>query len=309
MSTVINAPSARRSLGLYGKAALSFDEAVKAVDYRVTKEPLFDADGKELPSEFRGIFNANTRRPLGVAGDGYTFYQPAESLEIMRAAVETINGAKWRSVVVTHGGAHIAAFAQLRTEIKAPKRGDRVGLSFFMRDYFNQKGVHSFGLNAETLACTNGAITSESIFSMSGKHTGSLKDRIEGARLTLAMKVQDEVERLRGFVHRLDSVAMSRNEMDGFSLQLFGLKDESALSEASPQLRSKVETVRELFIRGTGNVGKSRWDAFNAVTEFTDWHGSFRTTDNASADENRFLSILGGPVMKLKDRAAELLLN
>lgn len=309
MTAILNAPSARRSLSRYGNAALSFDEAVKSLDYGISKESIYDADGTELPGEFRGIFNTKTRKPLGIAGDGYTFYQPSESLEIMRAAVETIDGAKWRSVVVTHGGAHISAFAQLKSEIKAPKRGDKVGLSFFMRDWFNQKGLHSFGVNAETLACTNGAITSESLFSMSGKHTSSLKDKIEGARVGLAVRIQDEVERLRGFVFKLDSTPMSRTEMDSFSLKLFDLRDEKDLAEASPQLRGKIESVRTLFVRGTGNVGKSRWDAFNAVTEMTDWQTSFRNTDNATADENRFLSLLGGPVLRLKDKAKELLLN
>ena len=307
-STLANV-TARRSVGAFGKAALSFNQAVASLDYSISKEPIYDADHKELAPEFRGMFNSKTRKAIGVVGSGFTYYQPAESLEIMRAAVDTVSGAKWKSVVVTHGGAHISAFAQIKAEIKAPQRGDRVGLSFFMRDSFNGTGRNVWGVSGETLACTNGMVTTDCIFAIGGKHTPSLKDRIEAVRFEIGMRIQDEVEKLRGFVYRLDSTPMSKDEMDTFTLRLFDVKDEAALADTSAQLRSKVDSVRTLFARGTGNVGQTRWDAFNAVTEFADWQTSFRTTENTSAEENRFLSILGGPVMKLKDRARELLLS
>jgi hypothetical protein len=36
----------------------------------------------------------------------------------------------------------------------------------------------------------------------------------------------------------------------------------------TPQLIRKRETIVDLFTNGTGNEGKSRWDALNAFTEF-----------------------------------------
>lgn len=303
MVTVSN----RYSVSALGRPAQSFADATRAVDYTVSKEKVYDRDGKALDG-MRGIFNAKTRQPFAVMGEGYTFYQPSESLEIMRAAVETVPGATWRSVFVAQGGAQICAFADLPGTIVAPKRGDRVALSLSFRDYFNGKGITSFSLDGLVLACTNGMTTAESIFAIGGKHTLNLKDKVERARLTLAMRIQDETEALRGFVHRLDSTPMTRGEMEAFSLRLFNVESERALDEAPAQTRAKVETVRELFVRGAGNVGQTRWDAYNAVTESTDWFGNFRASEAASATENRALSLMGGTVAKVKQRAAELLL-
>jgi hypothetical protein len=308
--TTTTTATTRRGLAKFGKATLSFEQATEAAAYTVSKEEIFDADGAALPREFRGMFHSETRKTLGVVGDGFTFYQPSESLEIMRAAVETVSGARWQSVAVGGGGATLYAFAALKTEIVAPKRGDKVGLSLFMRDGFDGTTRQSWGVAAETLACTNGALRSENLFAFSGKHTRTLRDRIEAVRLEMGMRIQDEVEKLRGFVHRLDSQEMSRAEVDAFSLALFGVANERALvDEATSQVRTKVDAVRTLFVRGTGNVGKTRWDAWNAVTEFADWQSSFRSTSAASAEENRFESMIGGTVLRLKDRAAELLLS
>ena len=307
-----HAPTARRSVMSHGTATKTFEEAVAAINYGVSKETVYDADGKALPREYRGMFNTKTREAIGVVGHGFTFYQPSESLEIMQAAVSTVSGAKWRSVISTHGGAHLCAFAELPEQMKAPNRGDLIGMNFFMRDWFNGTGRNVWGINAIVRTCTNGAIGTRCLFSIGGKHTPNLKSKVEAVRLELAMKIQDEVEKFRGFVYKLDNASMDRAEMNDFSLRLFGVDSEEALNDddiTSTQLRNKVETVRVLFDRGTGNIGKSRWDAYNAVTEFTDWHSTFRSTQSANAEENRFLSLLGGNVASLKDRAADLLVQ
>jgi fido (protein-threonine AMPylation protein) len=55
-------------------------------------------------------------------------------------------------------------------------------------------------------------------------------------------------------------------------------------------------------------VGRTRWDAFNAVTEHLDWAGTFRETE-FSREENRFESLVTGSAARVRERAMELLLN
>lgn len=339
----------RAPIHRFGKRVMSYEQAVAALDYKVTKEPiarlepilaalregklghadllrlaedcelgetsLIDPDRPEKGTRFdgvKGIFNATTGKHLGTFTDGFTFHQPEETLELVRAAVDTV-GAQWSSVAAIRGGAQLHAFATIDAEIKAPKRGDTVALAIGANDFFDGKGVFSLGLYGVVLTCTNGARRNEVKFSMRSKHCSRLADRVNAVRFEIGMKVQDAVEEMRGFVHRLDSQDMTRAEMDTFSLKLFGLDSEAQLREgdqqAAKQTREKVEAVRYLFRNGTGNVGQTRWDAYNAVTEFADWFGAFRNSANASVEENRFASMVNGGVAKLKARAEELLLN
>ena len=81
--------------------------------------------------------------------------------------------------------------------------------------------------------------------------------------------------------------------------------------------------VIELFSNGAGNKGETRWDAFNAVTEYIDHHQGAKRINNAilrdgqsvlSSDrmrrgfERRFMNnMVGGQSNNLKHSALKLL--
>ena len=302
----------RTSILNYGTNVNSLEQARAALNYGIAKEEIFDQDGKSL-GDFRGIFNTSTRRCLGIPKKGFTFIQPSESLEIMEAAVKA-SGARWKSVAATHGGGKLFAFAELpeTKSIVAPKRGDVVSIGFGLSDCFTGASALSGDVFATVLACTNGAKGRKGLFNFFKKHTPSLSEVIAGIRFNFAVAVDSAVEDFRGVVNQLDTTPMTQAEHDTFTLRLFGVADETALrSETTPtRLQNRVDDVRALFVRGQGNVGRSRWDSFNAVTEYLD-HGAatFRETEGVSRAENRFTSLVSGNAANLRAEAMELLLN
>jgi len=62
-----------------------------------------------------------------------------------------------------------------------------------------------------------------------------------------------------------------------------------------------------LFHRGTGNLGRTRWDALNGVTEYVDHSRSVRTVGGRNRAEVRMESALFGTGDTLKDKAFALL--
>jgi hypothetical protein len=73
-----------------------------------------------------------------------------------------------------------------------------------------------------------------------------------------------------------------------------------------------------LFRNGQGNIGRTRWDAFNAVTEYFDHYEGATRISNAiergqdvrKSMERRFLnSLAGGQTNIVKHKAYELLTN
>lgn len=309
----MNQSLTRIPLSRFGKSVVSFDDARNALNYRISKEPIRSVEhSDDPPSTFRGLYNANTRRMLATCKEGFTFIQPSESLEAMETAVQSV-GALWSSVASLAGGAQIYAFADLpdRT-IVAPKRGDRMGISFGYCDYFDGSGYSSFPLFGNVLQCTNGMVAREAIFSARVKHTVSMPERIAGIRFNFAMKLQNAVESMQATVTKLDETPMTRSEVNAFSLRLFGVENESALrdpKQTATRTVNKVEAIRTGFVRGTGNRGQTRWDAFNAVTEYLDWSSTFRETAGNTLAENRFSSLVAGNAASVREHALELLLN
>lgn len=303
MSNISN----RTAIFNYGKRVCSLEQARAALNYSVSKEEIFDADGQPL-GDFRGMFNSNTRRILGVVKRNFTFIQPSQSLEIMEAAVNA-TGARWTSVAALHGGASLIAFAELAdAKIVAPKRGDTVAIGFGVSDSFDGSARLSGSVFASVLACTNGMKSSKGLFGFSKKHTPSLTEVVAGIRHTFADKVNDAVAEMRGLVTQLDNTPMSQAEHDTFTLRLFGVPSETALRDGSTPSRTenRVDEVRSLFTRGAGNVGRTRWDSLNAVTEYLDWYSSFRET-GVDREENRFLSITSGNAARVREDAIALL--
>lgn len=77
-------------------------------------------------------------------------------------------------------------------------------------------------------------------------------------------------------------------------------------TERSPDGKARAQIV-ELFSRGLGNSGRSKWDALNAVTEFVDHHRRYGKTAQGDSSETRFASTLFGSGAALKQQAVSLL--
>lgn len=300
----VTGQTVRFPLAAYGTRVNSLPAAVTAVGFNLLKEPISRArDGAEIPGTV-GLFRSDDGGCVGIHGAGFTFLQPHETLETLERARQQIGG-DWCSVAVLKGGRGLSASVSLQTEVVAPKRGDKLGLSVLLLDSFDGSKRCQFKLVANVLACNNGMVTRESLFTFAEKHTSSLRDRaiaMEG-RLLESLRVQ--VQEMQETVTALDSREMSREEVVGFANRLFPAADERAVPTRVQNNRDAVVTG---FFRGAGNVGRTRWDAFNAVTEHLDWNGTFRETEH-SREDNRFESILSGSAAGVRSRALELLLN
>lgn len=294
----------RRPLSLSGKRVNSLREACEAVGFSLSQEPISrSSNGNIIPGEM-GLFRSDTGGCVGIHSPNFTFLQPCDSLGVLERARQLVGG-EWSSASAFKGGRMISGFVQIDTLIKAPRRGDSIGLSIAYFDRFDGGGKARLQLLANVLACDNGMTRSDSLVTFSEKHTGSLKDRFAALEFKLMVNLQEQIEDLRGVVNTLDSRDMVQSEVESFARALFPAQDEENVPARTASARDEVITG---FTRGAGNVGRTRWDAFNAVTEYLDHRSTFRETE-FSREENRFESIVSGTVARTRNRALELLLN
>jgi hypothetical protein len=113
----------------------------------------------------------------------------------------------------------------------------------------------------------------------------------------------EEIERAK--VQRMATIEMSTAEVSAFVGKLTGF-DTQAL-QTSTRARNQYNDIVDMFRGGTGNKGATRWDAFNAVTEYVDHARTIRVAAGRDKTEVRFESSLLGSGDAMKSKAFELL--
>ncbi len=300
----ITGQTVRKCYSRIGTPVANYAEAVARVGFNVLAEPVArHSTGLSIPNS-TGLFRSDNGVCLGIHSDRFSFVQPSESLRVLEKAREIVGG-QWVSVQANKGGRMVTGFVDVETNIKAPKRGDTVSLSLAYFDHFDGGGRACFKLSACNLTCDNGMTGQKDVMSFNEKHIGDISGRMLAVEAKLQFNFALAVENMREQIVKLDSTPMDRAEVEGFARVLFPAKDENEVSTKTENMRDAIVTG---FSRGTGNQGRTRWDAFNSVTEFLDWGSSFRETD-FSREENRFESLLTGNGAKTRERALELLLN
>ena len=78
--------------------------------------------------------------------------------------------------------------------------------------------------------------------------------------------------------------------VENFLDKLFVLPEDEG--RAKVIMKNRRDNVIALFENGAGNEGKTVWDGFNAITEWANHGSTFKETEQTSAAENRFSSIL-----------------
>jgi hypothetical protein len=294
----------RKAYSQIGQSVKSLAAAVAAVGFEIKSRSVLDSLTFAPIANKQGLFRSDNNVCLDIHSNRFAYNQPADSLAVLERA-RNIVGGEWSSVQVNKGGRMIASFIELEGKVVAPKRGDQIGLSIGHFDYFDGSNLEHFRMFANVIACNNGMTNQKALFQFSSKHIGNTSERIselEGRLQYLFVQAKDEMQNT---VSQLDNAPMSQDEMAVFVNRLFPAQDESKVPTRLANVREAISTG---FVRGTGNVGKTRFDAFNAVTEYLDWESTFKQTE-FSREENRFESLLTGKASDLRAKALELLLN
>ena len=248
-----------------------------------------------------GRYSNGNVTPLSVVGEDYGLLRDEEFFSILdgvyggRAVVETAgtlrNGRRVWSLVAREN--HSVNGDDVSTYDLWVNRHDGSGCFELHRT-----NVRVVCQNTWNTAIGNGR---NRVFGV--RHTRNIKSYIGDAlRLLSAVDTAEKVEMDK--LRRMASTPMLLSDAEAFFDTLLGVdRAQPVGTRTSNQHRELVS----LFTRGTGNKGETRFDAFNAVTEFVDHRRTFRVTGGRSADEARFETVLLGTGDAMKARAFDLL--
>jgi CRISPR/Cas system CSM-associated protein Csm2 small subunit len=90
------------------------------------------------------------------------------------------------------------------------------------------------------------------------------------------------------------------------------INKEKISTEVPKRIQKQRDELVKLFNKGTGNSGKTAFDAINALTEGKQHNevlGNYKNTDSSTPSENRFMSVMQGTAKKYTDTGFEKILE
>lgn len=296
---------------------------VKMTELRAVEFP--GEPGLVVPNT-KAVLREDTKDILGVRSDRYEPIQNAASFSFFDEVV-----GEGQAVYHTSGalgrGEKVWILAKLPHEIYI-RQDDRVDM--FMLLVNAHDGSMSFRMfftpirivcqNTFTMAVRGGQRGGGVSYRLSHLRGVNSRMQVEQARQALGL-AGDHVELFKAQAGRLAETPLAAEELEGLLqrvlpvpvkalLELPPAAPLALLAEPKPEdyatlnfsmeaLLKRREAVRVLYREGRGNNGETRWDAFNAVAEFTDYQDGW--------DAKRTNSLLFGNGAWAKQKAWDVL--
>jgi phage/plasmid-like protein (TIGR03299 family) len=306
-------------LGQLTDRQLTAEEAIKEarLDWEVEQVPVYhQAEGElqEIPDQFL-VRRKDNLRPLSIMTKKYQVIQNHETFSFADEIIGT-GQAVWDTAGSINGGRVV--FMQVELEghlfLKSNPDDKTVKKVLFVNSHDGSKAL--MGMVTPIRVCcknTMGQALKNNTNQFKIYHRKNFQSKKDEAAkiLGLASAYFDDLQ----FV--MDSLAeqqVTKSYAEGFVNALIP----SNKDDVSTRTENRRGVITNLFYNGKGNNGETKWDLYNAVTEYVDHHSNGRVTgtrldrSEAMADieqETRFERSILGSGATMKQKAMDLLLN
>ncbi len=300
-----------------------------SMTWRVIMEPVYFKDGTEVPGK-RALLREDSRGFFDIASDHYMPIQNVENADTMDALIA--NGATMETIGSLDDGKRCWALARIPGNFDVVK-GDEIKPYVLMA--WGHDGKHGVAgkLTPVRVVCNNtlqaamgyGKWKENSDFFI--RHSKNASVNIDAARDALGMvakQIEDTTELFRALANR----PLTQTESTDYVSQVFpypaSVRAESTeetlarlmgnpvgeLEKAARDAMGRVDEVRGIIVRlmGEGKGAEyapgTAWNAYNAVTEYTDHVYPVLQSGQVSTVKQQ--AVLFGATARVKDRALSL---
>ena len=307
-------------IGVDISQANSFDEVMKTAgfDFDVEKVPAHTPEGDTVPGYFL-IRRSDTLQNFAVMRKRYTSIPMDEMFRPFHSMVQEF-GATYEGAGLIDGGKKTWISAKLPNGFSLQSRPDDKVENRIMALGTNDgtKRNAYFGIGSR-IVCNNQMRTimqnaNESDYWIS--HTKNWEQRLEQAQKGFHAALRG-LQAFEKIANKLDTIKMTSDECRGFTTLLLPdperKKDEKGKEievRATSRISNRREKIVDLFCNGAGNLGATRWDALNGLTEYVNHHnniGKLESGGRRAAERRMVSSLMGGPADQMMQRGLSLL--
>ncbi len=298
-----------------------------SMDWPVVTEPVYMSDGNggyiAIPDK-SVILRGDTRYPFDIASDHYNPIQNAQNADTLDAIIA--NGATVETMGAIDNGARCWALARIPKTFEVVS-GDTVDTYILLTwGHDGKHGVSGYltGIRVVCANTLNMATSGKAGFSV--RHSKNAEVRMEDARQALGL-VYKEIEDTAATFKRLAEVPMPDGDSRLYLEQVFpypaGVSETAAqtlarlmgapvgeLEQTAREAMQRVDEVRDICNRlmgsgkGSDYAPGTLWNAYNAVTEYTDHVYPVLQSGQVSATKQQ--AVLFGATAKVKARALDV---
>lgn len=244
---------------------MGFFKEIETLDevnqFNVEKVQAYDANQRKLPNVY-SLQRSDCGTHLGIVGSSYRPIQMDEMVDVLNTASQKVGNIDHVSYAESKGGRKVVIQSKLAESINVD--GDKIDPYFYT--VIDNSGMGSNKVIPSTIriACDNAfhLIKSNDVAETRAHHSSQFGDRVERMTSYIINSVTT-AKNFSGIVEKLKGVKFSKDEMVKLTQTLIPVEKDESTRKAN-----KRERLVELFNAGRGNVGETRWDAFNAITEF-----------------------------------------
>lgn len=297
-------------LGKVVEGLLTAESAIKAagLDWQVGLRPVFvDETNPRKVDDYQAVERLDNQKVLSICGSRYTPIQNAGAFDFFDEVVGS-GQAVYTTAGALNEGRRVWIMAKITGKLFIDTRPDEE-IERLILLCNSHDGTQSLTMQqvATRVVCQNtlsvamkGATNQIKI-----RHTQNYKSKVDEAQRTLKI-IHGYYDNLKVVLAELDKQAMTIKDMENFTEKLIPDSGDVDKKTATRTLNIRND-INVLFTRGRGNLGKTRYDAMNAVTDYCDHNRSVRVADGDDKQEARFISSTFGSGAILKQRAFNLL--
>jgi len=307
------------SLGQLTDRQLTAEEAIKEarLDWEVEQVPVYHQAGtqlQEIPDQFL-VRRKDNLHPLSIMTKKYQVIQNHETFSFADEIIGT-GKAVWDTAGSINGGRVV--FMQVELEghlfLKSNPDDKTVKKVLFVNSHDGSKALMGM-VTPCRVVCSNtlGQALRNNSNQFKIYHRKNFQSKKDEAAkiLGLASAYFDDLQIV---MDTLAEQKVVKSYVEGFVNTLIP----SSKDEVSTRTENRRNQITHLFSNGKGNNGETKWDLYNAVTEYVDHHSNGRVTatrldrSEAMVDieaETRFERSILGSGATLKQKAMDLLLN
>jgi len=268
------------------------------LDYEMKLSPLYvKENGVEIKSDNFGVLNTSNNKVVGTVTERYKIVQNIEAFDFFDNIVKS-DEAFYHSAGALGNGERIWLLAKLPKNIMIFKDIDVVEKYLLLVNNHDGNASLQVYFTPVRVVCQNTLIASmkQKENAISIKHTGDINSKMKEARIALGFAL-DFYKTFEEDGLKMVNTSLSLDNAEIYFNKVLKIDEEK--NELTTQLTNTRQTLLSLFRNGKGNnidgIKDTVWAGYNAVTEYSDFHKTFRG--------NRTESILFGSSAELKKRA------
>lgn len=310
------------NLGQLSEKKLTSAEAIElaGLNWEVEQVPALHQTPQgellEIPENFV-VRRTDNHRPLSIMSSKYQVIQNRETFDFADDIIGS-GQAVWDTAGSLAGGKIVFMQVELEGSLFVKNNPDDKTLKriLFVNSHDGSKALTGMVTPIRTVcANTLGQALKNNTNQFKIYHRKNFQTKRDEAAKILGL-ANAYFDDLQFVMNQLAEQEVTKSYVEGFVNTLIPNNKEE--DEVSTRTENRRNEIVNLFSNGRGNLGRSKWDLYNAVTEFVDHKSSGRITgtrlyqSEAGADierEQRFQRAILGSGATLKQKAMDLLLN